>query len=185
MNRQPWSEIIRQADAIPGWMTPDELQWLVHTAAALEPGSVWIELGTYIGRSFFAVALALPPAAHLYAIDHTLGQHTVSGRTFFDTLVAVARYRPDLHLHCLRETKQRAAPQLRSVRAAVVFDDAGHTYPVMRDSIPAWLPIVSAAGLLCGHDYNPRDWPGIVQAVDERLPQRSLPAGSIWSYRKP
>jgi hypothetical protein len=48
-----------------------------------------------------------------------------------------------------------------------VYVDAEHTYPALRKNIYDWLPKIKVDGVIAGHDYNPVDWPGVVEAVNE------------------
>lgn len=61
-----------------------------------------------------------------------------------------------------------------------VFIDADHTYEGARDDIEAWLPKVRPGGWLMGHDFNKKDFPGVVKAVLERFEPR-LYSDHVWA----
>lgn len=73
----------------------------------------------------------------------------------------------------------------------LVFIDADHRYPAVRDDIAAWWPKVRPGGILCGHDYfSPRNgaggW-GVKQAVDEWSEQTGQVIEhreTVWMTRK-
>lgn len=48
-----------------------------------------------------------------------------------------------------------------------LFIDANHTYEDMKQDLEFWFPKIKKGGLICGHDYEERPWPGLVKAVDE------------------
>lgn len=48
-----------------------------------------------------------------------------------------------------------------------VFIDADHSYEHCIEDIRDWVPKVKPKGLVCGHDFEHRDFPGVVQAVRE------------------
>jgi predicted O-methyltransferase YrrM len=62
-----------------------------------------------------------------------------------------------------------------------VFVDADHTYEGVRADIDAWLPKVRPGGWLMGHDFNPRDFPGVVQAVNEKFGKPRTYSDHVWA----
>lgn len=73
----------------------------------------------------------------------------------------------------------------------LVFIDAEHTYEGASTDIAAWWPKVRPGGILAGHDYNHRRYPGVTQAVNEFVAEalptielQTLP-GKVWWVRKP
>lgn len=61
-----------------------------------------------------------------------------------------------------------------------VFIDADHTYEGVSRDIDAWLPKVRPGGRLIGHDYDRAKFRGVVRAVDERFPHRTLYPDHVW-----
>jgi cephalosporin hydroxylase len=67
-----------------------------------------------------------------------------------------------------------------------VFIDAGHDYDSVKADIAAWLPKVRSGGIIAGHDHEPNEFPGVVQAVAEAFGGRHTMEGrTIWQYRIP
>lgn len=64
----------------------------------------------------------------------------------------------------------------------IVFIDGDHSYAGCRVDIEVWTPKIRRRGWLAGHDYSER-FPGVMQAVDELLPHRSLHADDVWMVR--
>ena len=63
-----------------------------------------------------------------------------------------------------------------------MFIDADHSYTGMIQDIQSWLPKIKSGGYLAGHDY---DWPGVLQAVTELLPQAQRFHPSSWMVQVP
>jgi hypothetical protein len=81
----------------------------------------------------------------------------------------------------IRASSPAAAEQVPDVD--MVFLDGNHEYEGVVADIEAWLP--KTRKLLCGHDYNHPDYPGVAEAVDEIFAGRMALAGpgnlaSIW-----
>jgi hypothetical protein len=181
------------ADTIHGWMTMRELEWLYRTARSLERGAVWVELGVWKGRSFFAVAMGLPKGCKLVAVDSFAAE--VTSLEFVPTkdwvfdhfqavLAGVRKLREDLQIEVLRRDTALAGELFADLSVDVVSFDADHSAEGLARDLLAWVPKVKAGGLLCGHDYNP-GFPGVMQVVDEYFPRRSIVDGtSIWRARK-
>jgi cephalosporin hydroxylase len=67
-----------------------------------------------------------------------------------------------------------------------VFIDASHDYQSVKQDIEAWLPKVRSGGIIAGHDYEPNEFPGVVQAVNEAFNGRHTMEGrTVWQVRIP
>lgn len=73
----------------------------------------------------------------------------------------------------------------------LVFIDAEHTYEGCSADIAAWWPKVKPGGILAGHDYGHRRYPGVARAVDRFVASEVPPVtletmpGKVWCVRKP
>lgn len=173
------------ADAVPGWMGRDELSWLARQASVYK---VVVEFGTFQGRS--AKAMALSGAGHVICVDLFNWTH----EAFPKMSVHEAAHKhlwPELQAKRVtlqKDSTQAGAAKLRKwgVVPGMVFIDACHDYaPVMRDIQDgiALLGGPGSGGLLCGHDFNPAAYPGVVAAVKKLVPGYELPTGWIWAKR--
>jgi hypothetical protein len=177
------------SETIDGWMTRSELAWLFQTARALAPGSTWVELGSWKGRSFFAVAMGLPVRSRLVAVDSftrgTVELPTVPTRDwlwdhFQAVLRGVQKLRTDLVLSVIRSDTASASQGFADRSVDAVFIDGDHTREGLRRDLEAWMPKAKPGGLLCGHDYSP-GFPGVMTLIDEWFPDRLVVADtSIW-----
>jgi predicted O-methyltransferase YrrM len=80
------------------------------------------------------------------------------------------------------------AKQMTSVDAAktyannsldFVWIDASHNYDDVKNDILAWKPKVKIGGILGGDDYY-KNWPGVIQAVDELILTKNTTDGPYW-----
>ena len=68
----------------------------------------------------------------------------------------------------------------------LVFIDAAHDYEHIAEDIKAWLPKVREGGILCGHDYLPGEYDGVVKAVDETFEKVDVEkdtVSAVWSIK--
>lgn len=63
---------------------------------------------------------------------------------------------------------------MRSVRADLIYIDASHDYPDVRDDLNAYATLLQPHGIMFGDDYCDW-WPGVVQAVQEFAAQKRIP----------
>lgn len=64
-----------------------------------------------------------------------------------------------------------------------VMLDASHEYQDVKADILAWLPKIKSGGILAGDDYH-HTWPGVVQAVQELLPDVQIIDNATWKWQK-
>ena len=68
----------------------------------------------------------------------------------------------------------------------MVYIDADHSYEAVKADIDAWMPHVRDGGILAGHDYGGKMFPGVTRAVQQRFADRTLFGwqlnieGNIW-----
>lgn len=74
----------------------------------------------------------------------------------------------------VRDYSPQAASQYEDETFDFVYIDGLHDYESVKADLEAWYPKVKKGKLLCGHDYNPKKWPGVVRAVEEFCVQHSL-----------
>jgi len=98
----------------------------------------------------------------------------------------------DLALHVYGQFMDKARIiRLPSVFAAklfadsgldLVFIDANHTRESVAEDIEAWLPKLKQAGILAGHDYDNKLFPGVREAVESCFPKEILEVlpGMVW-----
>ena len=150
-----------------GWMGPAGLDWLGAQAAQMQ--SV-VEVGSLRGRSAFALLTACQ--GPVYCIDPWPRDSD------YESFMRECGHFPNLV--AIRQRSPEAAAWVPDVDMA--FLDGDHEYEAVAADIAAWLP--KTRKLLCGHDYNSPEFPGVAKAVDEVFGDRlTFGVGSIWTVR--
>jgi predicted O-methyltransferase YrrM len=182
-------QIVEKAAVIDGWMAYAQLNTLIDLASSCE---VFIELGSYHGRSTKAISMACPGL--IIAVEHFMGAPDISWMT--DPQEHENIFRTNLNeelqigkLRLLSMDGEVAANLLKTegVLADCIFIDAAHTYEAVKRDIENYIGLVKPGGLLTGHDYGvPGEpgtcWSGVVQAVNEAFPNVEAVNG-IWIHR--
>jgi len=197
-NRKPWQRwdpervsqyAVEQALRVPGYVPAKELAFLARTAAQLLPGSLWVEVGSFAGRSLLATGLALSKGSYLASVEAGVGMQPDDPWTLE---IAANRQRVirrigerSVRTESFDEASVAAAARFADRSLDVVFLDADPTEPSLAADIRAWLPKLKPGGLLCGRGYS-SDKSSVAAAVDRLLPKRSLvPGTTIWRFRLP
>lgn len=184
---------IERAKTIDGFMGDEELMYLAKLASTAK---VFIEIGSWHGKSSRAIADNLPEGGVLYCVDTWKGSeneqdtHHASAKDhngdgayiwFLDScfdLIQKGKIIP------LRMSSVNAEYFLKAhIIADVIFIDANHTYKAVKEDIITWQNRIDYHGIICGHDYgtsNP-DLAGVTHAVNEIFPDVQIePYTSIW-----
>jgi predicted O-methyltransferase YrrM len=181
------SSFAAKALAVPGWMSPQELEWLEQQAKG---AALAVEFGSWCGRS----SMALSAAKLLVCVDTWAGspEHadivaTVNPwETWHDTMrdgVRAGAVRP------IRGSLRHAwvSDGLLSQfndRADLVFVDANHDFTNVLADISLAYRLVRPGGIVAGHDYG-TDWECVKMVVDEHVKNFDVVEGtSIWFARR-
>jgi hypothetical protein len=144
-----------------------------HAEAILEQTEVTELVGVdpYEHRAGYDDPMNLPPEQFEHLFWYVMGR--------------LSRFGPR-YTH-LRGTSQQAANVL-NVEIDFAYLDGDHSYEGVRQDLSLWYPKVRAAGIIGGHDYGNRDFPGVGRAVDEFFaPHGSVvrnEGDSVWWVRK-
>ena len=162
------AELLSALDGVDGWLADDEA-WALHRLARDVPGPdpVAVEIGTWMGRSTIAIALAFAQrgAGTVIAVDHHGPR-----RTGVDTWT---------HLH--RNLEQAGVVEhVRPIRGMSVevrgdingpidllWIDGGHRYAQVIDDIDAWSDLLRPGARVAFHDVAVHGGP--TRAVWERV----------------
>jgi glycosyltransferase involved in cell wall biosynthesis len=172
----PFSLNIEKAKTINGFMLNAELEWLAKRAKQTK---VFVELGSWFGRSSRAIGDNLPEGSVLYCVD------TWDGSVGEDILTSQASKQGGDHAFMqfiennfdlieahkivpLRMSGENAFQVLRNIKPDTIFIDADHSYEGVKKDIEMALKIIKPGGVICGHDFTD-DWQGVKQAVKERF----------------
>lgn len=157
---------------IPGWF---DFDWVYDEVVQNAPaGSKIVEVGCWLGRSLAYLAeqaQLFDRGLKVIGVDHGVGsaEHAAAVAVMGgSTIPTLMRNLADcgLTVPLLAIHSAAAARLFDDESVAFVFLDGGHTEEEVAADIAAWWPKVAAGGTMAGHDYNARDWPGVVTAVD-------------------
>jgi predicted O-methyltransferase YrrM len=169
------AELRAVADNARGFLPDDEANALRAAAAAAPPG-LWLEVGTYCGKSTVHLGtVARSVGAHLITIDHHHGSEenqpgwewhdpstvdTYTGR--MDTLPFLRHTLHDAGLEDVVSVVVASTQQVATWWSSPVqflFLDGNHTEDVAQHDYAAFAPHVLSGGLLAVHDVfpDPRD----------------------------
>jgi hypothetical protein len=117
--------------------------------------SRWIEIGSLNGESA-TLFLGFSQIRLLQLVEQSKSHAEMLKRKF--------RRDARCEVYSTFSTVFAASVEERSID--VVYVDGSHEYADVAKDLAAFWPKIVAGGFLCGHDYA-RDWPGVMQAVDE------------------
>ncbi len=163
------------------------MRWQVIGGLCLQSGfRKGAEIGVSQGR-FTMYLCAIMHDLQMIAVDRWEEQpgHPSEGWVGWPHDASLTRFRglceqhfPD-RVNILRMDSVAAAAQVEDGSLDFVFIDADHSYEGCLADIDAWAPKIRRGGMITGHDYNLK-WPGVIQAVDERFPDRIVSHDSVW-----
>lgn len=179
---------IAAALKVPGWMWEYELQWLADQATKYNK---IVEIGSWRGRSTRALADNTPGT--VTAVDGFVGSPFDTPNGMWPDMKAQLAGKPEdwvynefmqntgylPNVRTFRMLSLDGAEHLKDEQFDMIFIDAGHDYEHVKQDILAWRPLLASGGCFSGHDYFP-GCPGVMQAVDELVPNFKKGGGSIW-----
>jgi predicted O-methyltransferase YrrM len=200
-------DLLAVAAATKGFLPDDEAAALHSAALSARPG-LWLEVGTYCGKSTVHVgSAARAVGAQLATLDHHRGsEENQAGWEWHDTSLVDPHTGRLETLPSLRRTLWDAG--LDEVVTAIVgttqqvgrwwtspveflFLDGNHTEAVAQHDYAAFAPHVVEGGVLCIHDVfeNPKDggrppWNVLRRALDTGAFEQTAVQGSLRVLRK-
>jgi predicted O-methyltransferase YrrM len=133
--------------------------------------------------------------AEIGAADGRTGLHLVKYCPQIRELVAVdlkgelARFvAGEKRIRFVQGYSDEVARQFEDESFELVFIDADHTEEWVSRDLAAWAPKVKRGGVIAGHDYDSRNWPGVRRAVDRFFATHPHPvrleANKVWWTEK-
>jgi predicted O-methyltransferase YrrM len=165
------TDILAIADATKGFLPADEAAAL-RTAAASAPAGLWLEVGTYCGKSTVHLgAVARDAGTQLVTLDHHRGsEENQPGWEWHDTSLVdphtgVLETLPSLR-HALFDAELDGVVTVIVAKTAQVaawwstpltflFLDGNHTEEMAQHDYAAFAPHLVAGGILAVHDVFP------------------------------
>ena len=191
-------ELIRAADAAPGFMPTPEGLALFDAAAAYSARGPVLEIGSYCGKSTIYLAAAARAVGQVVVtVDHHRGseEHQPGWEYHDPALVDPATGRLDT-LPSLRATlaasgledhvvvvvgRSADVARLWGRPLGLVFIDGGHTDAAAITDYEGWAPWVAPGGALAIHDVFPD--PAAGGQAPHRIYRRALESGAFTEIR--
>ena len=166
---------------IPGFMVEYELRILAQWAMSFPKNSTFLELGSFLGRSSWVWATHSPQSTKLHfadswkwrgtrqsydliipspGFDYRDGESIDIMETFLSNMPKDREY--SLHQGRIPEQIEWTGDPID-----VLFIDDDHSYDQLMSDFEHFQPHLSERSLICGHDYNPEHFPGVVRGVRE------------------
>ena len=185
---------------IPGWF-----QWRSAQEEAVRrfpAGSRLVEVGTFLGRSLCSLCDVVQLSGKRFTV---IGVDTCRGsgpegprlKDYHGEAVAQGHgtFAGQLHKNIIDCGYADALSLIvgDSVTTAGFFPDesiawvhldARHEPEHVKADIAAWLPKIARDGWLSGDDYDAVKWPGVVRAVNERLPDARPWSINQWRWMR-
>jgi MMP 1-O-methyltransferase len=192
------SELMRAAEAAPGFMPPAEGLALFDAAARYSPVGPVLEIGSYCGKSAIYLAAAARAAGQLVVtVDHHRGsEEHQPGWEYHDLrlldpatgrLDTLPRLRATLAAAGLEEDvvvivgRSADVARLWATPLGLVFVDGGHTEQAAVTDYECWAPWVALGGALAIHDVFPDPADG--GQAPYLIYQRALSSGAFTEVR--
>ena len=164
---------------IPGWMSDKELEWLSTRASKLKSGAIYLELGSYCGRSLLAAGLSLTSGSTLISVDVNWDNEDSTNHHLLDTFKMIKAARDqEINLCAMQMSSEKAFDMFKNMSFDMIFIDGSHTYKNVFYDISHWTQRVRSGGIISGHDYCD-GWPDVQKVVNRFIPTKSL-CDSIW-----
>lgn len=186
---------------IHGWMLKAELQTIESWAKSLQPGSLVVEVGSFYGRSTFCWASSAPDCI-IYCFDQWGGEAEPKGRLTMKERIVYGYPLPGerntlgnfkKNIRGLNNVLYQQVQSPKDIvwgneRPDVVFIDAAHSNPIDRSYIDFWLPRIKLGGYICGHDYNVKAFPDVMDNVEYILDMtmstvETFEHGNLWRIK--
>ena len=165
------ADLWARVETVSGFLSPTEAGLLYWAASQWPVAGPVVELGSFGGRSTIVFASA---GREVHAVD-AWGEVSVPNLAHYDLHDMAAQFRANIQraqveglVTAHRGLTSEVAKQW-STPAALLFVDAGHDYPVVKDDLGRWCPFLLPGGLLIMHDVLNANFLGVTRAATELL----------------
>ena len=179
---------------LPGFMPLIDLQTLEILAQRVPSKGIIVELGSFLGRSSWALAKSCDPTVKVYCIDYWDPKY-LEGPIMRGIFVACE------HSDMLEQFKENVSdcPNIIPIRDGtytvpwpedrkvdLVFIDACHSSPHVDNDVAYWIKKLKPSGVLAGHDFKPYKYPDVAKVVMStskklKIPFKLFGKGFIWA----
>jgi len=194
MNMQSQDQIIEHSLNIPGWANRDILTALGKYSSLVDNNGVILEIGGLFGRSTYMMGSSKKSSVKLMTIDNwpTMVNHTfhdglcgadqltllnsrivdnyITGEDFFGLWNEFTKgISNNIGMRMPADSPNTDFPMID-----LIYHDAGHEYKEVYSDLNHWFPKLKQHGILIVDDYDPKNFPGVIQAVDQFVIENNL-----------
>ena len=153
-----------------------------------------IEVGSWLGGSTRFMAKLLPEDGYLIAVDHWKGDDSITSTDPSFNLKLPQLFQQFLSNSIHEGLANRIVPMRMSseeaskaikIKPDLLYLDAAHDEESVYKDLTTWWPNMHAHSIMCGDDYNPQVWPGVVNAVNGFAKEHGFVVqdlGGFWWY---
>ena len=130
-----------------------------------------LEVGVRDGRTTFHLLNQCKSIEKYYAVDMNIDLFYTNKveKRYGERLTAIEGMSQDVH------------HKIDDASCDLIFIDADHSYPAVKQDIINYTPKLKQGGILSGHDI---DFPGVNQAVNEMLKNYDVGPNNVWFTRQ-
>jgi predicted SAM-dependent methyltransferase len=177
-------------EELPGYFQEHDRKEYDRLVDQVPDHSTILELGVFRGKSLCSIAPTIKRKnLYVIAVDLFDSVNYAEDDVMKKRIGMEADCRANLklfglenHVTVWRGNSAYANEKIDKGGLTLAFIDADHSYEAVKMDINLLALLVREGGILAGHDYG--DYcPGVVRAVDERFPERTVNA-FIWSVKR-
>ena len=165
------AELWAKLESVTGFLSPNEAGLLYWAAREWPLAGPVVELGSFGGRSTIVFASA---GRKVHAVD-AWGDVSVPNLARYNLHSMQAQFQANIqraqveNLITAHRGLTSVVAQQWNTPAALLFVDAGHDYPDVKDDLARWCPFLLPGGLLIMHDVLDANFLGVTRAATELL----------------
>ena len=167
---------------LEGWFSFEKF----YKEVELFEGMKIVEIGCWKGKSSSCMAVKIANSGFKISFDCVdtwkgSREHGEQDESLYQSFIENMKPVEGLY-NAKRMTSLEAAQTYEDGSLDLIWIDASHEYEDVKDDIQAWLPKLKKGGIIGGDDYHPA-WSGVIQAVDELMPNSIHNEGPYWYQR--
>lgn len=181
---------------LPGFMSVKDLKVLEQLAKTVPKNGVIVEVGSFMGRSSWALAKSCDPSVTLFCIDSWPKYHFTS-----EDFKKMAAYKRGMKFDFATFKENiRDCSNVKIIRACslevvwdhclvdLIFIDGDHESPGIDRDLECWSTRLKPNGILSGHDFS-LAFPHVCRAVIKKSEKEGLPFklfsnSVVWTIEK-
>lgn len=154
-------------NAINGWLTFKQAEWLFEEAKKKEPAGEIVEIGSAYGRSTVALGAGLTFSSNgrIHSVDPHIGgkgfREQLKERDSYTSLDGfkdnLKRFNMENLVVPIVKTSEEGVKEWKEKGIRLLFIDGWHTYEAVTHDILGWHRYVVPGGVIAMHDYQDED----------------------------